>query len=213
VARRRHSPSLARPDLLTQEDLARGPQQERSERKRKDLLDAALGLFAEHGFEATTIEDIARTAGVAVGGFYRHFRSKRQALLVLMDRLIGELEGVYLDLDGAKDLRAGIEGAVRRGIVVDQRYAGAYRAWREAVLSDSSLERLNRRVEHWTQSRLQAVLRFAAAAPNARPNLDLTTLSRLLNLLFWRLAEAPKKPTERFIECLTDLIYHGLFAD
>ena len=204
----------ARPDLLAQQDLPRGPQQKRSERKRTKLVNAALELFAERGFEATTVEDIAQSAGVAVGGFYRHFRTKRQALLVLMDRLIGELEGVYLGLNGVKDTRAGIEGAVRRGMVVDQAYSGAYRAWREAVLSDSSLKRLNLRLEQWTQARLEAVLRLAASASNARPSLDLSTLSLLLNLLFWRLAEeGPKKSSDRLIQSLTDLIYHGLFVN
>src|SRR5258708_10793939 len=78
----------ARPDLLAGQELPPAPQQERSRRKREALLEKALALFAERGYEQTSIEEIARAAGVAVGGFYQHFTSKRQILLVLMDRLL-----------------------------------------------------------------------------------------------------------------------------
>src|SRR5207244_387551 len=76
----------ARPDVLAGQQLPPAPQQERSRRKRDALLQSALALFAERGYEQTSIEDIAHQAGVAVGGFYQHFTSKRQILLVLMDR-------------------------------------------------------------------------------------------------------------------------------
>src|SRR5579875_3566334 len=77
-----------RPDLLVDQQLPPLPQQKRSKQKRDALLQAALSLFAERGYEATTIEDIAHQAGVAVGGFYQHFASKQQLLLVLMDSVM-----------------------------------------------------------------------------------------------------------------------------
>ncbi|NJN17682.1 MAG: TetR family transcriptional regulator [Oscillochloris sp.] len=40
------------------------------------LFAAALRLFREHGFEATTVEQITRAAGVAKGTFFTHFASK-----------------------------------------------------------------------------------------------------------------------------------------
>src|SRR6266446_8338311 len=80
----------ARPDVLAGQQLPPAPQQERSRRKREALLISALALFAERGYEQTSIEDIAHHAGVAVGSFYQHFASKRQILLVLMDRLLQE---------------------------------------------------------------------------------------------------------------------------
>ena len=84
----------ARPDLLARQQLPPAPQQERSRRKREALLEKALALFAERGYEQTSIEEIAHAAGVAVGGFYQHFTSKRQLLLVLMDRLLQDVSGL-----------------------------------------------------------------------------------------------------------------------
>lgn len=48
--------------------------------RRQQILDAAVAVFAEHGFHATRIRDVARRAGVAYGLVYHYFGSK-QALL------------------------------------------------------------------------------------------------------------------------------------
>jgi AcrR family transcriptional regulator len=44
------------------------------------IADAALELFAERGYENTTVLDIAERAGVAKSTFFRHFRDKREVL-------------------------------------------------------------------------------------------------------------------------------------
>ncbi|MCZ4634121.1 TetR family transcriptional regulator, partial [Streptomyces rubrogriseus] len=45
-----------------------------------DIAHAAAELFATRGPEATTAEEIARRAGVALRTFYRYFRSKQDAV-------------------------------------------------------------------------------------------------------------------------------------
>ena len=49
---------------------------------RGRMLDAALELFAEQGFEKTTACDIATRAGVTERTFFRHFADKREVLFV-----------------------------------------------------------------------------------------------------------------------------------
>jgi AcrR family transcriptional regulator len=67
-----------RPNLLDGEDLPPEPLQNRSREKRTRLKAAGLALFREKGYERTSIDEIARKAHLAVGGFYQHFGSKRQ---------------------------------------------------------------------------------------------------------------------------------------
>lgn len=43
---------------------------------RKRILDAASGLFRDRGFEAVTVSQVMKTAGMTHGGFYGHFGSK-----------------------------------------------------------------------------------------------------------------------------------------
>src|SRR5213083_423181 len=47
---------------------------------RGAIWDAAVDLFAEAGFEETTIEDIARAAGVSTRTFFRYFSSKNDLM-------------------------------------------------------------------------------------------------------------------------------------
>jgi AcrR family transcriptional regulator len=59
--------------------------QERSRRTRQQLVNAAVKLWTErgfeHGVESTTVEEIARAAGVTKGTFYFHFAHKEDVLL------------------------------------------------------------------------------------------------------------------------------------
>lgn len=50
--------------------------EEKSERSRRTVLDAALYLFAHQGFRATSVRDIAERAGVSTGNLYHHFPDK-----------------------------------------------------------------------------------------------------------------------------------------
>ncbi|HWM36937.1 MAG TPA: TetR family transcriptional regulator [Streptomyces sp.] len=49
-------------------------------RMRRELAAAAMELFATKGYEATTVDEIAATAGVARRTFFRHFRAKEEAI-------------------------------------------------------------------------------------------------------------------------------------
>jgi AcrR family transcriptional regulator len=48
---------------------------------RERILDAAGELFAQHGFDATPVDAIAKRAGLTVGALYRHFSGKGELLL------------------------------------------------------------------------------------------------------------------------------------
>ena len=59
--------------------------EEKSERSRKLVLDAALRLFSTRGFRATSVRDIAEAAGVSTGNLYHHFPDKEAIFRQLLD--------------------------------------------------------------------------------------------------------------------------------
>jgi len=69
--------------------------------RRRQILDAAVRVFARHGFHACRVSDIADEAGVAYGLVYHYFRSKDEVL----DTLFLERWNVMVDLIGEVDSR------------------------------------------------------------------------------------------------------------
>lgn len=71
-----------------------------SPRKLQDrsdsILDAARTAFAEHGFENTSVAQIARLAGISDGLLYRYFRNKRDVLNEVLRRFY---ERTMIDLE------------------------------------------------------------------------------------------------------------------
>jgi AcrR family transcriptional regulator len=63
------------------------------EEKRTLIMDVALELFASNGFHATTINQIARQAGISKGLLYNYFKSKEDLLSEIIRRSITD---VYL---------------------------------------------------------------------------------------------------------------------
>ena len=61
-------------------------QEERSERSRTQILEAALKLFSHRGYGATSVRDIAEAAGVSKGNVYHHFPDKESIFRALLDQ-------------------------------------------------------------------------------------------------------------------------------
>ena len=55
-----------------------------TEQRRKQILDAALAVFSRKGYGESTIPDIAREGGVAVGTIYNYYPSKRDILVSVL---------------------------------------------------------------------------------------------------------------------------------
>jgi AcrR family transcriptional regulator len=73
----------------------------RREVRRRQLLDAALEVFAEKGYPNATVEDIVERVQVARGTFYLYFEDKRSVFQALLDefleRISGAIQGIVLD--------------------------------------------------------------------------------------------------------------------
>jgi AcrR family transcriptional regulator len=86
---------------------------------RDRLLDAALALFAERGFQGTTVGDIESAAGLSPrsGGLYKHFGSKEEVLRAAVERHardVGQVQQM-MSVMPLGDLRAELTLLVRLG--------------------------------------------------------------------------------------------------
>ncbi|MBP2478104.1 AcrR family transcriptional regulator [Crossiella equi] len=69
--------------------------------RRAELLALAARLFAERGYRATTVRDIADAAGILSGSLYHHFDSKEQMADEVLHGFLDELFGSYREIAAA----------------------------------------------------------------------------------------------------------------
>jgi AcrR family transcriptional regulator len=75
--------------------------QQRSEKTRQHILDAALKRFANHGYAAASVDDVCAEAGVSKGAFYHHFPSKQALFLALLNRWLDSVDVSFETARGA----------------------------------------------------------------------------------------------------------------
>jgi len=75
--------------------------QQRSEETRSKILESAIKLFSTRGFNAASVDDICKDAGISKGAFYHHFESKQALFLALLD---GWLQTIDNAIEASKDL-------------------------------------------------------------------------------------------------------------
>ena len=79
-----------------------------SEQKKKLILKVATEVFAERGFNETTVSQIAQKAKIAEGSIYHYFKNKEDLLFSIPEeRMENFLSGLYESLEG-------VEGSFRR---------------------------------------------------------------------------------------------------
>ena len=80
-----------------------GEHGQRPDASRRQLVEIAIDCFALHGFQGTSIDRIARSAGVTKGALYYHFKDKEDLLLEAVKDRIGEFEVQVRDAVAASD--------------------------------------------------------------------------------------------------------------
>ena len=82
-------------------------------RRREQLLEVALHVFASRGFHQTSMNDVADAAGVTKPVLYQHFSSKRALYLELLELVSLRLMAA---IDEATSAAAGPREQVQRGL-------------------------------------------------------------------------------------------------
>lgn len=77
--------------------------------RRDEIADAAVGLFARHGYDTVSIDDVGAAVGIAGPSIYNHFASKQDVLFSALGRGYAALQDA---LGEARDLREVVESYV-----------------------------------------------------------------------------------------------------
>jgi AcrR family transcriptional regulator len=145
--------------------------QERSERRRERILDAAFTVFSRYGYRQAGVDEVGRQAETSKGGVYFHFPTKEALFLELLrttaDRLVGKVERA---MGGIEDPVERADVALRTVLAV---FAG-HRTMARLFLIDAvgagdafreELQRLHERFSALIGSQLAAAVEEGSIAP------------------------------------------------
>ena len=87
--------------MATSASASRKPRRRNKQARPAELLEAAIEVFADQGYAATRIEDVARRAGVAKGTVYVYFKDKEALFQAAVRHLLGPaLASIEHAIDG-----------------------------------------------------------------------------------------------------------------
>jgi len=196
------------------------PKQARSKRTKEKIVQAAIRLFEERGYEKTTSNDIASEAGVSVGSFYVYFTDKRQLLLTIFDRLADELyKNVFASLKPEHlfdaDLRKRIKHALANTVADKQKHSGLHRVVSELLLKDADFAARHKAVMLRSMARLQELISLAHKA-GLTWDIDVEAAAFLVQRVVFDVSQGYATggcefDKDRALDGLTDMIYRFVF--
>ncbi|MDP9102194.1 MAG: TetR/AcrR family transcriptional regulator [Actinomycetota bacterium] len=125
---------------------------ERLAQRRAQILAAARGAFAQHGYEAATVRVLEQESGLSRGAIFHHFRDKDALFLALAEQDAAETAAVVAEsglVQVMRDLRTkdvgwlGVQLEVRRRLRTDPGFAASW-SRRQQAITKATVSRLER---------------------------------------------------------------------
>ena len=172
------------------------------EATRRRLYETAIRLVGEQGYEATTLRDVAKRAGVSPGLLYRYFPSKRSVVLALYDELSDAFAKESAGMPAGK-WRDRFLYALETSLRALGPHRVTLRALVPVMVGDVD-EGVFAQSTAFSRTRVQAIFRTAVVdATDAPPQKLAEALGRLLYLmhlgviLWWLLDKSPGQRATR----------------
>ena len=156
--------------------------------RRDELLDLAATMFADRGLRATTVRDIADSAGILSGSLYHHFKSKEQMVEKVLRDFLDWLFGRYQEIVEAEtDPLERVKGLFMASFeAIEHRHAQVViyqdEAKRLSPLPQFSFvdERNREQRRMWVD-----ILKQGVAEGSFRPDLDVDLVYRFIRDTTW----------------------------
>jgi AcrR family transcriptional regulator len=150
-------------------ELPLGP---KAQRTRAAILAAAGRLFAEQGYLATSVGDVASAAGVSLGTVYQYFRDRPDLVAAILQanvtRMLGQTDTAWR----ASESREGLYRVLHNFVSSYAERAEMARVWEEVCHIDDDLADLRRTLSRVFTGVVAAELRYAGEAGLIRDDLD-----------------------------------------
>lgn len=180
-------------------DTAPAPRRGRPGHDQNSMLAVIVEVFTDHGYDASSLEMIAKRLGLSKSAVYHHFSSKGEMLELALERALGELERVFDEAETREgDAVSRIRFIVREAVLV----ACERREYLTLLLrlhGNSDAERRSMERRRALTSRLREIFAQARDEGSLRDDLDPGLAARftfgLVNsLVEWYRPDGPVTP-------------------
>lgn len=191
------------------------------DRTHEVILKAAARLFCEKGYAASTLRDIAASAGMKAGSLYYHFNSKEEMLDAILDQGVREIyEGVAAVIQAdvaSSDYRSKIAAAVHAHLsLILARSEITSANIRIFGQLPAEIQDRHRPLRHAYAALWEALLTDAQEAGALRDSIEIVPLREfLLGALNWTVEwfDEDRHSVDAVASRCTDLILHGISAE
>jgi AcrR family transcriptional regulator len=188
--------------------------------RRDEILRRAAHLFLEHGFETTSLVDIARATGISKAGLYYHFSSKQELLAAIINYAHEILEEeVQRELANCRTDEEALRSLIHTHALIltreDDAAFGILAVGEMRSLLPDDRAQIARRKRAYLDLIRQRLIRLAAAGKLR--DADITTATHtLVGLVLW-LPNWYRQPgrlsAEQMADEITELAMHSVLPD
>lgn len=182
--------------------------------RREELLNIAATVFAEKGFQGSTVREIADKAGILSGSLYHHFKSKEEMAAEVTRRYWDDLElanqaAVQSSDNPAEQLRALVHTSVRMSLRRRDEVRILHQDW-HYIQAFGNFDARFREVQQTWHEVIDAGVRNGDFRRDLNQGMVyLTIMGALAWFPRWYREEGPLQP-ERIAEMQADLFLEGL---
>ena len=192
-----------------------GRRERRREETRENIFRAALQLFAERGFNATTIEAITEAADVGKGTFFNYFENKESLLLEYGELQMGKIRSFVADAMKSKASLATLMFELAVKMTEEERKRPAL--FQSLITAVFSNETITKRMSEGLSLDSQVIGELIALRQQCgeirsdiAPDAVGQYFHRMIfgSMLIWSLS--PDTPLEENLKKMTDVFIHGI---
>lgn len=150
-------------------------------RTRARVMDHALRLFAQHGYDGTSVKMIAESCGMAQGLLYRHFESKDHLLRAIFEQSMVDVQASFSIAQQSEDPLDRIEGLIRAAAAIVTRNQRFWKLSYGVRMQHGVLKALGPRLSGWTRAIESTLHGYLKEAGARKPRLEASILFALID--------------------------------
>lgn len=158
--------------------------------KRDRILNVAIKEFADNGFENTSIQQIAKKAGISVGSIYKYFENKETMFSMVVHEGMSSLEELLMSLaDSSEDILVKAETIIRELLKYSRKNPELIKLYCQLTTSDNSefLNGISQRIEAVSASIYTVTISKAQETGDVRNDINPAFFAFLLDNIFMML--------------------------